>query len=687
MFLGHQHLLLPGADFSGVDGVDVVKGALHGAPAVMAGFWGSHLGVIDLSLERAGAGWRVAAAKVEARPIYRREGETVTALVEADARVLAAAQGGARRDASLCPLASRRHRFADQFLFRAGRRRSVGADRQRRADLVRRTGSPRPSPALAGLPILSAAAPFKSGGRGGPDYYTDVAAGPIAIKNVADLYLYPNALRAVKIDGATLREWLERSAGLFRASIPDSLAEQPLLDANFAAYNFDVIDGVTYEIDVTQPSRYDSDGKLVAPDAHRIRSLTFRGAPVDPKQAFIVVTNSYRAGGGGNFPGCDGTTTVLEAPDSNRDVMVRYIVETRHVEPKSDGNWRFTPWPPEVVATFSTSPAAARAAPPAGVTLTPMGAAPAASSNIASSRNDASRRGRVNGRGGRRGRDTEYGQNLAPVLIDADRAAGDQAPLRPLGLAHRLDPRRVGDDGAGPHRVGPAQMADAGADAERRQRLAARRGGGALRLAVIDQRPHADARDVPARSAQRAEPRGRAGRVVEMERLRIIGAREGDDRLAGELAGADDGRLADAMVLVEQRDHRAASAAARRRKKIALFCVMTISSFWLTTFEAELDDAERRPRARRARAQGGAARAQAVAGLDRLDPVERLDARLALAGGAIEKFIAVHARQHRRGVPAGGDQLAGERIARRLRGRDGTAADRTGARTRRSPRR
>ena len=180
----------------------------------------------------------------------------------------------------------------------------------------------------------------------------------------------------MKIDGATLREWLERSAGLFLRLDPSSSAEQPLLDANFACYNFDVIDGVNYEIDVTQPSRYDDDGKLVAPDAHRIRNFSFGGAPIDPGQAFVVVTNNYRAGGGGNFPGCDGSTVVLEAPDSNRDVMVRYIVETRHIEPKSDGNWRFTPWPPHVVATFATSPAAADAPPPSSVTLTPMGPAP-----------------------------------------------------------------------------------------------------------------------------------------------------------------------------------------------------------------------------------------------------------------------------------------------------------------------
>jgi 2',3'-cyclic-nucleotide 2'-phosphodiesterase / 3'-nucleotidase len=88
------------------------------------------------------------------------------------------------------------------------------------------------------------------------------------------------------------------------------------------------------------------------------------------------VTNKYRASGGGNFPGCDGSTVVLEAPDANRDALVRYIVETKHVEPSADGNWRFKPWPASVVATFMTSPLAASVAPPAGIKTTPLGPAP-----------------------------------------------------------------------------------------------------------------------------------------------------------------------------------------------------------------------------------------------------------------------------------------------------------------------
>ena len=115
-----------------------------------------------------------------------------------------------------------------------------------------------------GLPVLSAAAPFKSGGRGGPDYYTDVPAGPIAIKNVADVYLYPNTLQAVAITGAEVKDWLERSAGIFTQVTPGG-ADQPLIDPAFPAYNFDVIDGVTYAIDVTQPSKYDADGDAGEP--------------------------------------------------------------------------------------------------------------------------------------------------------------------------------------------------------------------------------------------------------------------------------------------------------------------------------------------------------------------------------------------------------------------------------------
>ena len=70
------------------------------------------------------------------------------------------------------------------------------------------------------LPILSAAAPFKAGTRGDATAYTDIPAGPIAIKNVADLYLYDNVTAILKVTGAQLKEWLEMSAGQFNTIDP-----------------------------------------------------------------------------------------------------------------------------------------------------------------------------------------------------------------------------------------------------------------------------------------------------------------------------------------------------------------------------------------------------------------------------------------------------------------------------------
>ena len=144
---------------------------------------------------------------------------------------------------------------------------------------------------------------------------------------------------------------------------------------------------------MTQPSRYDADGAACRADgAAHPRSRLSRASRSTTRQPFIVVTNNYRANGGGNFPGCDGSTVVLEAPDANRDAMVRYIVETRHVEPKADGNWRFAPWPAHVVATFLTSPAAADATPPSASSSRRWATRRAASRNTGSSRYNARRK-------------------------------------------------------------------------------------------------------------------------------------------------------------------------------------------------------------------------------------------------------------------------------------------------------
>lgn len=355
---GHQHLVFPGGKaFDGIPGVDNVKGALNGKPACQPGFWGSHLGIIDLELEKAGDRWRIAGFKVEPKPIYERTPERkIVPKAQAEPTILAAVKAdheatlGYMREpvgATVSPINSFFALVTDDPSIQIVAEAQIAYAKPLMAQTQ-----------WKGLPILSAAAPFKVGGRSGPSYFTDIPAGPLALKNVADIYLYPNTVQIVKVTGAQVREWLERSAGIFNRIAPGKTEEQALIDPGFPSFNFDVIDGVTYRIDVTQASRYDSAGQLAAPEAHRIVDLAFAGKPIDEKAEFLVVTNNYRASGGGNFPGTR-TTVVLEAPDLNRDVIVRHIVEKKTIEPKADGNWALAPLPAHANVTFVTSPAAA----------------------------------------------------------------------------------------------------------------------------------------------------------------------------------------------------------------------------------------------------------------------------------------------------------------------------------------
>jgi len=341
ILFGHSHGEFPGRFFASHAKVDLAKGTINGVPAVMPGAWGSHLGVVDLVLDNAGGRWRVVDGRSHLRPIWDRQARKP--LVDADPSIAALI-----RDEHEGTLAYVRAELAQTAVPIQSYFAMVADDPS--VQIVSQAQLAYAKRALAGtehekLPMLSAAAPFKTGGRMGWSYYTDIPVGPVAVRNVADLYIYPNTLKAVRITGKGVREWLEMSALVFRRIDPAGPPEQELIDTGVPGYNFDTLDGVTYRIDVSQPARYDRNGKLVAPDARRIVDLQHQGRPVRDDELFIVVTNNYRASGGGNFPGLDGKSIVLDAPDENREALVQFLAAEKRVNPAADGNWHIQPVP------------------------------------------------------------------------------------------------------------------------------------------------------------------------------------------------------------------------------------------------------------------------------------------------------------------------------------------------------
>lgn len=354
ILFGHSHLVFPGPGFENIEGVDGTKGIINGKPAVMPGYWGNNLGVIDLTLTQENGKWKVADSTSKAVPIYDKTNKA--SLADADQAILDAVKEDHDHTVEWVRSAvgtTTSPIFSYFALVQDDPSIQIVTNAQKWYVEKNIKGTE-----YDGIPVLSAGAPFKAGGRNGASYYTNIPAGTIAIKNVSDLYIYPNTLKAVMINGSQLQEWLERSAGQFNQIDVKKTEEQPLVNEAFPTYNFDVIDGVTYQVDVTQPSKYAIDGKLADEKANRIKNLSYNGKPVKAEDKFIVVTNNYRAGGGGSFPGLDGTNIVIDSPDENRQVVIDYILSEKTINPAADQNWTFAPVNAKVNVTFTTAPEA-----------------------------------------------------------------------------------------------------------------------------------------------------------------------------------------------------------------------------------------------------------------------------------------------------------------------------------------
>ncbi|MGI9916120.1 2',3'-cyclic-nucleotide 2'-phosphodiesterase [Vibrio owensii] len=357
---GHSHAVFPGKDFAKLQGVDNAKGTINGVTAVMPGRWGSHVGVMDLMLKEKDGKWQVVEGQSEARPIFDKANKK--SLAEADKGIVDALVDDHKgtREFVNQPI-GKANDVMYSFLALVQDDPTIQIVNLAQKDYVERFIQGDPD--LEGIPVLSAAAPFKVGGRkDDPNGFTEVESGQLTFRNAADLYLYPNTLVAMKVKGKEVHEWLECSAGQFNHIDVNSTKPQSLINwDSFRTYNFDVMDGVNYQIDVTQPPKYDADCKVINPDSQRIVNLTYNGKPVDPKQDFIIATNNYRAYSA-TFPGTGPDFIAFDAPDENRSVVAAYISriskEQGEVTPSADNNWSFAPIKSDnkLDVRFETSP-------------------------------------------------------------------------------------------------------------------------------------------------------------------------------------------------------------------------------------------------------------------------------------------------------------------------------------------
>jgi len=154
--------------------------------------------------------------------------------------------------------------------------------------------------------------------------------GPVTVRQIAALYVYENQLYAIEGTGKMVREALENAARYFKSCSGDC-SQGPLINPEVIGFNYDMAQGVDYDIDLTQPP------------GNRIRSLRWHGAPLSDTQPLRIAVNNYRAGGSAGYSMFRGAKIVWRSPEEIRELVIRYYSEHRQLPSQPDNNWRVVP--------------------------------------------------------------------------------------------------------------------------------------------------------------------------------------------------------------------------------------------------------------------------------------------------------------------------------------------------------
>ena len=152
-----------------------------------------------------------------------------------------------------------------------------------------------------------------------------LAAGPITVARIAQLYPYDNTLRAVRISGQQLRDYLEYSARYF-ARVENG---KPVPDPGIQGYSYDMISGAEYTIDLARPI------------GSRITTLTYKGKPVSPTDSFTLALNNYRQSGGGGYAMLKDAPVVYDQQQEIRQLLIDEVRAKQTLNPQDyfTRNW------------------------------------------------------------------------------------------------------------------------------------------------------------------------------------------------------------------------------------------------------------------------------------------------------------------------------------------------------------
>ncbi len=292
ILMGHTHREVPALTLPNGNNVLLTQ----------ANSWGKHLARVDLYLEKVkGGSWRVTSKAARTIP--------VTDKIEADQEIAKIGEPYDRETQewlsrvigeSDAELTAEQSRFRDTAIL----------------DLVQRVQLE------AGGADVSMVASFNDRAR--------INKGPVTVRDIAGLYVYENTLVVIEVTGQQLKEALEHSAKYFRAYEPGKTPAE-LVDDKIPGYQFDIAEGVTYDLDLSKPF------------GQRIQNLRYRGQPLDPSQKLKLAINNYRANGGGRYLMYRDAPVVMRSSQEIRELIIDWVEKNGRIPTEPTNNWRLLP--------------------------------------------------------------------------------------------------------------------------------------------------------------------------------------------------------------------------------------------------------------------------------------------------------------------------------------------------------
>jgi len=155
--------------------------------------------------------------------------------------------------------------------------------------------------------------------------------GPVTVRQIAALYVYDNELYTIQGDGRMVKEALENAARFFRTCPDPACSHGPLVGHEAIGFNYDMAEGVDYEIDLTRP------------EGQRIVNLRWHGRPLDLNQKLRIAVNNYRAGGSGGYGMFRNAPILWKSNTDIRTLIIEYYTTHHRLPARASGNWRIIP--------------------------------------------------------------------------------------------------------------------------------------------------------------------------------------------------------------------------------------------------------------------------------------------------------------------------------------------------------